>query len=127
MGIDVSEAKLDVAVGQAPVFTVANTPEGHAELVARLAAARPRRVVLEATGGLEPGRRRRAPPRRLARALINPRQARDFAKATGHLAKTDAIDARVLAHFAAMTRPEPRPLPDETARELDAFWTGGGS
>ena len=121
VGIDVSKAELAVAVGETPVFTLANTPEGHAELAARLAAARPRRVVLEATGGLEA-----AVAAVLCRAglpvlVVNPRQVRDFAKAMGYLAKTDAIDARVLAHFAAVTRAEPRALPDEAARELDAL------
>ncbi len=121
VGIDVSKAKLDVAVGEDPVFTVANTPEGHAELAARLAPSRPRRVVLEATGGLEA-----AVVAVLCRAglpvlVVNPRQVRDFARAMGYLAKTDAIDARVLAHFAAVTRAEPKPLPDETARALDAL------
>jgi transposase len=121
VGIDVAKDKLDVAVDDAPVFTLANTPEGHAELAARLAPLRPRRVVLEATGGLEV-----AAVAALCRAglpvlVVNPRQARDFARAMGHLAKTDAIDARALAHLAAVTRAEPRPLPDEAARELDAL------
>ena len=121
VGIDVSKAKLDVAVGDAPVFTVANTPEGHAELAARLAPMRPRRVVLEATGGLEAAVAAALCHAGLPVLVVNPRQVRDFAKAMGHLAKTDAIDARVLAHFAAVTRAEPKPLPDETARELDAL------
>jgi transposase len=122
VGIDVSKAKLDVAVGQdAAVFTVANTPEGHAELAARLAAARPRRVVLEATGGLETAAAAALEVAGLPVLIVNPRQARDFAKAMGHLAKTDAIDARVLAHLAEATKAEPRPLPDAMARELDAL------
>ena len=99
----------------------ANTPEGHAELAARLAPLRPRRVVLEATGGLEAAVAAALAAAGLPVLVVNPRQVRDFAKAMGHLAKTDAIDARVLAHFAAVTRAEPRPLPDEAARELDAL------
>ena len=121
VGIDVSKAQLDVAVGEAPVFTVANTPEGHAELAARLAATRPRRVVLEATGGLEAAVAAALCGAGLPVLIVNPRQARDFAKAMGYLAKTDAIDARALAHFAAGTRAEPKALPDEAARELDAL------
>jgi transposase len=122
VGIDVSKAKLDVAVGQdEAVFTVANTPEGHAELVKRLAAAHPRRIVLEATGGLESAAAAAIERAGLPVLIVNPRQARDFAKAMGHLAKTDAIDARVLAHLAEATKAEPRPLPDAMARELDAL------
>jgi transposase len=112
---------IDVAVGEAPVFTVANTPEGHAELAARLASMRPRRVVPEATGGLQAAVAAALCHAGLPVLVVNPRQIRDFAKAMGHLAKTDAIDARVLAHFAAVTRAEPKALPDETARELDAL------
>jgi transposase len=121
VGIDVSKAKLDVAVGEDPVFTVANTPEGHAQLAARLAPRRPRRVVLEATGGLEAAAAAALCHAGLPVLIVNPRQVRDFARAMGHLAKTDAIDARVLAHFAAVTRAEPKPLPEEEARELDAL------
>lgn len=121
VGIDVSKAKLDVAVGDEPVFTVANTPEGHAELVSRLAPRRPRRLVMEATGGLESAAAAALSGAGLPVLVVNPRQARDFAKAMGRLAKTDAIDARVLAHFAEATKAEPKALPDETARCLDAL------
>jgi transposase len=121
VGIDVSKAKLDVSIdGDAP-FTVERTDAGLAELVGRLAAARPTLVVMEATGGLEVLPAAALAKSGLAVAVINPRQARDFARATGRLAKTDAIDARVLAHFARAIRPEPRPLPDETTRELDGL------
>ncbi len=120
VGVDVSEAELDVAAGEAPVFTVANTPKGHAELVARPAPSRPRRVVLQATGGLE-GAVAAAPCRvGLPVPVVDPRQARDFAKAMGYPAQADAIDARAPAHFAAATEAEPEPLPEEAARELDA-------
>jgi transposase len=122
VGIDVSKAKLDVAVGRdAAVFTVANTPEGHAELVARLAPLRPRRIVMEATGGMELAAAAALGRGGLPVLIVNPRQARDFAKAMGHLAKTDAIDARALAHLAEATKAEPRPLPDELAVELDSL------
>lgn len=121
VGIDVSKDKLDVAVGGAPVVTLPNDPDGHADLVARLAPVRPRRVVLEATGGLEAAAAAALYRAGLPVLVVNPRQARDFAKAMGYLAKTDATDAKALAHFAAVTTAEPRPLPDATARELDAL------
>ena len=120
-GIDVSKARLDVAVEGAPPFAVGNTPEGVADLVARLRAVGPALVVLEATGGLELPAVAALAAAGLAVAAINPRQARDFARATGRLAKTDAIDAAVLAHFARAVRPDVRPLPDEAARELGAL------
>ena len=121
VGIDVSKARLDVAAEGAPPFAVENTPEGVADLVARLAPLRPALVVLEATGRLEAAVVAALAAAGLAVAVINPRQARDFAKAVGKLAKTDAIDAAVLAHFARAIRPEVRPLPDEAARELEAL------
>ena len=122
VGINVSKAKLDVAVGDAPVFTLPNTPEGHAELVAGLAPLRPRRVVLEATGGLEAAAAAALCRAGLPVLVVDPSQVRDFAKAMGSpWPRPSAIDARVLAHFAAVTRTEPKPLPDEAARELDAL------
>lgn len=121
VGIDVSKAKLDVAVHGGPAWAAANSPEGHAELAGRLAALRPRRVVMEATGGLEAAAAAALAAAGLPVMVINPRQARAFSRAMGYLAKTDAIDARALAHFAAATEAEPRPLPDAAARELDAL------
>jgi transposase len=121
VGINVAKAQLAVAVADGPSFTVANTPEGHAELVAQLVPWQPRRVVLEATGGYESALAAALCRAGLPVVLVNPRQARDFAKAMGYLAKTDAIDAQALAHFAAAMKTEPRPLPDAAARELDAL------
>jgi transposase len=100
---------------------LANDAGGVAELVARLAPLRPALVVLEATGGLEHPAAAALALAGLPVAVVNPRQAHDFAKATGRLAKTDAIDAGALALFAERVRPEPRPLPDEEARALDAL------
>jgi transposase len=77
-------------------------------------------AVLEATGGLEQPAAAALALAGVPVAIVNPRQVRDFAKATGKLAKTDRIDAAVLAHFAEAVRPEPRPLADEHARELSA-------
>ena len=118
VGIDVSKDKLDVAVHPSTeLFSVANSAEGIAELRERIRALQPTLIVLEATGGYEA-----AVAAELALespvALVNPRQVRDFAKATGQLAKTDAIDAAVLVHFAYAVRPEPRPLRDQDAQLL---------
>ena len=119
VGIDVSKDHLDVHVrpaGTAERF--ANDPEGVAALTARVGAAAPALVVLEATGGLEYPAAAALSAAGVPVAVVNPRQARDFARATGRLAKTDAIDAAALAHFAEAVRPEPRPLPDADARVL---------
>lgn len=121
VGIDVCKDHLDVALRPGAAFRVANDPKGHAELVGRLLPLAPELVVLEATGGLELPACAALAAAGLAVAAVNPRQARDFAKATGRLAKTDAIDAEALAHFAEAIRPEPRPLPGPDQRALDAL------
>lgn len=124
VGIDVSKAHLDVAVrpsGQA--WQVANSAAGIAQLVQQLREQGPGLVVLEATGGYENAAAAALAVAGLAVAVINPRQARDFAKSTNQLAKTDRIDAQVLAHFADALRPEPRPLPDEATTALQAVLT----
>ena len=122
VGIDVSKAVLDVAVAPTgDAWSVANSTEGIAQLVGRLREVSPKLIVLEASGGLE----RRAIAALAGAGLpvvaVNPRQVRDFAKATGRLAKTDAIDAAVLALFADRIRPEIRPLRDEQTQELEAL------
>src|SRR2546425_1341850 len=122
VGIDVAKAQLDIALrpsGEA--WPVPNDASGVATLVDRVQALPPTLIVLEATGGLE-----RAVTSALATAglpvvVVNPRQVRDFARATGQLAKTDALDARALAHFADVIRPTPRPLPDAQTQELRAL------
>jgi transposase len=119
VGIDVSKDHLDVAAGDAQPWRVARTAEGLAELAERLAGSA--LVVMEATGGLEAVVAAALAAAGVPVAVVNPRQARDFAKATGRLAKTDRIDAAALARFAAAIRPEPRPLPDEATRRLDAL------
>jgi transposase len=121
VGIDVSKAKLDVAVDEAAPLTVERSETGLAALVAMLLPLRPKLVVLEATGGLEAVVVGALVAAKLPVVVINPKRARDFAKAEGLLAKTDAIDARVLARFGRKIGPEPRPLPEATARELDAL------
>jgi transposase len=119
IGIDVSKATLDLhARPTGEVLHVANDPDGIAALVARVLRWAPELVVLEATGGLEHPLAAALAEARVSVAVVNPRQARDFAKATGRLAKTDALDASVLAHFAEAIRPQVRPLPDAQTHEL---------
>jgi transposase len=100
-----------------------NDEDGITDLVTRLSAARPTLIVLEATGGLEVPVTAALAVAGLAVAVVNPRQVRDFAKAIGQLAKTDALDAQVLARFAEVVRPTPRPLPDADAQALAALLT----
>jgi len=119
VGIDVAKDRLDVHLrpsGEA--FAVSRDGEGLAALVERLAAAAPTLIVLEATGGFETLVAAALAAARLPLAVVNPRQIRDFARATGKLAKTDALDAAAIAHFAEAVRPQPRPLPDEQAQAL---------
>lgn len=119
IGIDVAKAWLDVArSADEPVTRVANDADGIAALVADLHARAPRLVVLEATGRHETAVTAALVAAGVAVAVVNPRQVRDFAKATGQLAKSDALDARVLALFAQRIQPPVRPLPDAVAQEL---------
>jgi transposase len=122
IGIDVSKAKLDAALrpgGES--FSVANNQRGIAALIKQLKKLSVSRIVLEASGGYEIAAASELAASGLPVAVFNPRQVRDFARATGRLAKTDAIDARVLAHFAELIQPHPRPLPDAQSRELMAL------
>ena len=122
VGIDVSKEALDVAIrprGQR--FQVSNDDKGHAELGKRLAKLRPERIVLEPTGGYEQGIVQALVRVKLPVVVVNARQVRDFAKAAGRLAKTDQIDADVLAHFGEALKPEVRALPDEAHRQLEAL------
>ncbi len=122
VGLDVSKARLDVALRPTgETFDVSTTAQGIAHLVDRLQALRPARVVLEATGGFEQPAVCALAERRLPVVVVNARQIRDFARATGRLAKTDKIDAAVLAQFADAVRPQLRPLPTPEQRALDAL------
>lgn len=119
VGIDVSKDRLDVAVdpgGEA--FVVERNGAGLEQLVARLKKLAPTLVALEATGGFETVVAAALGGAGLPLVVINPAQVRHFAKALGQRAKTDPIDAIVIARFAQATRPEPRPLPDEATRLL---------
>ena len=122
VGIDVSKAELEVAVRPTEDhFVVKNRTGSHKSLVARMLVLQPTLIVMEATGGLEREVAYALAKAGLPVAVVNPRQARDFARSTGRLAKTDHLDAADLAYFAEAVKPEPRDLPDETAQELAAL------
>jgi len=119
VGIDVSKDRLDVAVRPSgEVFVAERNAAGLELLVARLRELSPRIVALEATGGFETVVAATLGAAGLPIVIVNPAQIRDFAKAIGQRAKTDPIDAAVIAHFAEATKPEPRPLPDQATRLL---------
>jgi len=121
-GIDVSKATLDVALRPSgEQWCSTNDEAGIAELAGRLRPLAPELIVLEATGGWERLVVAALALAGLPLAVVNPRQGRDFAKASGRLAKTDALDAAALAHFAEALRPEPRPLPDPQTQALAAL------
>jgi transposase len=123
VGIDVSKEQLDMVLRPGGIRTMPNNEAGFAKILADLKTVSPTLVVLEATGGLELPLTSALALAGLPVVVVNPRQVRDFAKATGQLAKTDAIDAQVLARFAEVIRPEPRPLPDEQTQALAALVT----
>lgn len=122
VGIDVSKARLDAYVHPtAELVAMDNRPEGHQELLGRLRELKPSLIVLEATGGYEAPITAVLASAGLPVVVVNPRQVRDFAKATGKLAKTDAIDAAIIAHFGEAVKPEVRPIADPAAKKLDAL------
>jgi transposase len=119
VGIDVSKDRLDVAVRPSgELFLLQRNAGGLEQLVERLRLLAPSLVVLEATGGFETVVAAALAAAGLPIVVVNPAQVRAFAKAVGQRAKTDPIDAAVIAHFAEATKPEPRPLPDEATRML---------
>jgi transposase len=122
VGVDVSKDRLDGAVHpETSSWSVSNDEAGIEDLVKRLLPLHPTCVVLEATGGYEMPAVTALAAAALPVVVVNPRQTRDFAKAAGLLAKTDRIDAAALARFAEAMKPEIRPLPDASARELGAL------
>jgi transposase len=124
IGIDVAKAQFEWAcLPRGETGSVPDVEEGIRELVARCQALTPTLIVLEATGGYEAALVAALATAGLPLVVVNPRQMRDFARATGQLAKTDAIDAQVLALFAERVRPTPRPLPDEAVQALDGLLT----
>jgi transposase len=122
IGIDVSKQQLEVAAHESDYqFHCANKASAFGELLGELMVLRPALIVLEATGGLEIPVANSLQAAGLPVVVVNPRQVRDFAKALGQLAKTDRLDARVLAHFAAAIKPPLRPIKTKDERELDAL------
>jgi transposase len=122
IGIDVSKDFLDAAAY--PIkkqWSFANDEIGISQLIKELGELRPALVVTESTGGYETPVAYALQKAHIVCAVVNPREVRDFAKATKKLAKTDRIDAQVLAHFSAVIQPEPRSLSEEKARELEAI------
>ena len=107
--------------GRSPMILILASAHGSSDLVDRLGELAPQLVVLEATGGIETALAGELAASQLAIAVVNPRHVRDFARAAGKLAKTDALDAQVLAHFAEAMRPASRPLPDASSQELRAL------
>ena len=121
MGIDVSKDDLDLACRPENTrWRVANDTAGIAQCLAPLRQRKPTLMVLEATGGWQDAWVVALALSKRPFAVMNPRPIRDVAKATGELAKTDALDAGVMAHVAEAVRPTPRPLPDETTPQIDA-------
>jgi transposase len=124
VGIDVSKAALDVCIEPLDqMLHVANDDAGRGQIVKQMKQVGPTLIVMEATGGLEVRLASELASQALPVAVINPRQARDFAKASGQLAKTDTVDARVLAAFARAIRPAVRPIKDADTRALDEVLT----
>src|SRR6059058_5413255 len=121
VGMDISKAQLDLVLRPEGQFSAPNNEAGFVQVLERLRAVSPTLVVLEATGGLEIPLTGVLTAAGVPVVVVNPRQVRDFAKATGRLAKTDVLDAQTLAHFAEVMRPEPRPLPDEQTQTLAAI------
>lgn len=123
IGIDLAKARLDIATcgRRKESWSATYDPAGLSRLAERLEALAPTLVVMEATGGLESDVCIALAGRSLPVVVLNPRHVKEFARATGKLAKTDRIDARILADFAQKLRPEVRPLPDEKQRSLDAL------
>lgn len=123
IGVDVSKATLDICTSDGEAWQSPNDDDAMDALCTRVAALQPALVVLEATGGYELRAVAALAASALPVAVANPRQVREFARSIGRLAKTDSIDAQVLARFGVATQPEPRPLPDAATRELEALIT----
>jgi transposase len=122
VGIDVAKASMDMAVHQSKELkSFTNDDRGIMRAVSGLRELAPALVVVEATGGIEMPLVAALGAARLPVVVVNPRQIRDFARATGQLAKTDVLDARVIAHFAATVKPDLRPLPDDQAQEFESI------
>jgi transposase len=121
VGIDVSKDSLDVAIHNGKKGSFPNNDWGFEEVYAFIAPCDPALVVIEATGGYQFRVVEHLAIHTIPVAVVNPRQVRDFAKATGKLAKTDRIDAAVIAHFGEAVKPQPQALKDDQAQKLDAL------
>ena len=123
IGMDVSKAVLDICVADGEAWQTENVDSAMEALCERMTALKPTVIVLEATGGYELRAAAALAAAGLPVAVVNPRQVRRYAQAVGKLAKTDRIDAEILARFAAAVKPPVRPLPDAGTRELEALIT----
>src|SRR6266852_3733754 len=124
IGIDVAKAEFEIKEsGPKKTYSERNTQTGIRKTVRRMVAIQPTLVVMEATGGLEKALARALAAAGIPVAVINPRQMRDFARSTGRLAKTDSIDAEVIALYAERIRPEPREIPTAETDMLDSLVT----
>ena len=122
VGVDVAKSTLDVAASNSKgTRQFDNDHKGITSAVRYIAGLKPTKVVLEATGRLEMPLTAPLQASRLPVVIVNPRQVRDFTKATGVLAKTDSIDARILALFGLQIKPQVRLLPDQKAREMSSL------
>jgi len=121
VGVDISKEMLDVGTTEEQHWRCANDEPGIGELVEKLQALQPEKIVIEASGGYEAAVVAALAAGKLPVVVVNPRQVRDFAKAIGRLAKTDRIDALLLAKFAQAVKPELRALKDEKTQELEAL------
>ena len=124
IGIDVSKERLDCACRpNGTTFSFKNSLTGIEALIKQVQEQQPRLVVLEATGGLERALVAALVVAQMPVVVVNPRQVRDFARAVGQLAKTDRIDAAVIAHFGEAVKPQVRTLPDQLTQQMDALMT----
>lgn len=124
VGIDVSKANLDVACWKSKEYKrYSNNPKGIQDLVEWLKELQPELIVLEATGGLELPLVVELAYAKMPVAVVNPRRIREFARSIGQLAKTDKLDAKVIAHFGAATHPEARKIPTQEEEKLSALMT----
>ena len=123
VGVDVSKATLDVCVLGSLAFQTTNDEEGHLEIISRLSGLDEVLLVMESTGGYEMGLASALGNAKIAFAIVNPRQVRDFARALGRIAKTDRIDAEILALFGDRIKPDATELPSEEQQRLAALVT----
>jgi transposase len=124
VGVDVAQETLQVAISNSPgTHQFTNDQEGITQAIEHIARLQPAGIIVEATGGLEMPLAAELQTKGLPVVIINPRHAHDFARATGALAKTDSIDASLLALFGLRIKPEVRPLPDKQAREMISLLT----